>query len=384
MEAKKPLTKAEAIKQGKANTKLDSTSNANQHVVVGEKGRSISYPQSDLPELPVVHFKACDGCTLEIPQGTKVVKVMMEGCKDCTLNLAKCAISTSILEVWRCEGCAVNIDCDVGTFQVDLCTDTTVTYAAKAQLGSLVQAGMKDLAVKFSDDPSKDFVTGLEQLRAQHPDVNINDDTDQFITRVVDGNILTEQIVRLANDFPTTAREKEKFDEEARRKADALEGIAESMLGGTDLAEVKDQAAKQREQADKDADISPEARATFKKNMGNECFKKGEFTQAAVFYTEAILINDKDVTIFSNRAQCFLKIGQPAKALEDADACIKLDETFVKGHFRRGVALIALERFEEGAAAMSKVLDMDPKNKDAQMSLQVAQIKAQKARQQLA
>jgi tetratricopeptide (TPR) repeat protein len=65
---------------------------------------------------------------------------------------------------------------------------------------------------------------------------------------------------------------------------------------------------------------------------------------------------------------------QAAKALEDADKCISLSPDFVKGHFRRGIALIALERFEEGAASLSKVLDMDPKNAEAKASLQMAQV----------
>lgn len=68
--------------------------------------------------------------------------------------------------------------------------------------------------------------------------------------------------------------------------------------------------------------------------------------------------------------------GQAAKALADADKCIALSPDFVKGHFRRGIALIALERFEEGAASLSKVLDMDPKNAEAKASLQMAQVLA--------
>lgn len=47
---------------------------------------------------------------------------------------------------------------------------------------------------------------------------------------------------------------------------------------------------------------------------------------------------------------------QPEKALEDANACVKLEESFVKGHFRKGVALIALERFDEVCSYHARVL----------------------------
>lgn len=89
---------------------------------------------------------------------------------------------------------------------------------------------------------------------------------------------------------------------------------------------------------------------------------------------------DKDPAVLSNRAACFLKLGQADKALEDANACIALDDKYVKGHFRKGLAAIALDRYEEGALAMARVLDLEPANKEAKASLQMAQLKAQRAR----
>ena len=42
--------------------------------------------------------------------------------------------------------------------------------------------------------------------------------------------MLTEEIIRLANDFPTTAREKAKHDKDINAKDSALREMAESML----------------------------------------------------------------------------------------------------------------------------------------------------------
>ena len=47
----------------------------------------------------------------------------------------------------------------------------------------------------------------------------------------------------------------------------------------------------------------------------------------------------------SNRAACSLKLGQPESALEDAKRCSDLNPNFVKGFFRQGLALHALERY---------------------------------------
>eukprot|EP00965_Chrysotila_dentata_P088497 2922009-Pleurochrysis_carterae.AAC.1 len=42
-----------------------------------------------------------------------------------------------------------------------------------------------------------------------------------------------------------------------------------------------------------------------------------------------------------NAAQAFLKLNKVSKALDDADKCIELDPTFVKGYHRKASALHA-------------------------------------------
>ena len=65
----------------------------------------------------------------------------------------------------------------------------------------------------------------------------------------------------------------------------------------------------------------------------------------------------------ANRSACFLKLGHPEKALDDAESCVKLDPSYIKGVFRQGMALHALERFEEAIPVLAKSLEMEPKNK---------------------
>jgi hypothetical protein len=51
---------------------------------------------------------------------------------------------------------------------------------------------------------------GLEKIRELHP--HANDTNHQFITRWVEGELLTERIIRLKNEYPTTEREFKKFN----------------------------------------------------------------------------------------------------------------------------------------------------------------------------
>ena len=52
-------------------------------------------------------------------------------------------------------------------------------------------------------------------------------------------------------------------------------------------------------------------------------------------YTKAIKAEPENHVFFSNRSQAFLKLSKVTKALEDADKCIALAPTFVKGYHRK-------------------------------------------------
>ena len=47
----------------------------------------------------------------------------------------------------------------------------------------------------------------------------------------------------------------------------------------------------------------------------------------------------------ANRSACFLKLGQPEKALEDARKSVEIEPTYCKACFRYGLSLHALERY---------------------------------------
>ena len=83
---------------------------------------------------------------------------------------------------------------------------------------------------------------------------------------------------------------------------------------------------------------------------------------------------------YSNRAACFLQTGHYDNALRDAEACLERDPKFVKGLFRKGLALGALERHGEAAAAFGAALDLDPKSAQIKSSLTMAQMKAARPR----
>ena len=89
------------------------------------------------------------------------------------------------------------------------------------------------------------------------------------------------------------------------------------------------------------------------KAEGNKLFGEKKYTDAIEKYTAALSFNPFD-HVFSNRSACYAAQddeGGYKNALRDADACLKIAPTFVKGHSRRSAALGLGYADAEAAAA---------------------------------
>eukprot|EP00899_Mesostigma_viride_P006771 jgi/Mesvir1/16095/Mv08389-RA.1 len=404
-----PVSRAEALKKVKENYDLDKPTNANNHVIEGKRDEETHITADQLPELPVVHFRGNVGCKFTLASCATAIKVLFEGNQGCSLTLqAGCKLTTGTVELWSCTSCTLDVNMPLGTLQMDISRGITVSFGHEDHMGSVVQAGVFDLTLRVlaPSDGANDFSelkTGVDELRAAHPGVDINDTTDQFITRIVGGAMLTERVLRLSNDFPTTAREKKEFDRKTAIKAAAMDGMVKDMLGSGVKEQLSEAERKRLQQMAAEAVKSSKegregddelgeleqrggdatARAEFKKKLGNEAFQAGNPQQAAVHYTEALLLVPDNYLLYSNRSACWLRLGQVDKALEDADKAISLGEgkSHAKSHYRRGMALMELSRYEEAMPAFATAIDLQPKDcRQAKASLQIAQVKAAKAR----
>jgi tetratricopeptide (TPR) repeat protein len=75
------------------------------------------------------------------------------------------------------------------------------------------------------------------------------------------------------------------------------------------------------------------------KSQGNTAYLAGRTAEAVELYTKALqeadLPGGDRATILANRAQCYLKLSDNAKAAEDCTACLTLSPDNVKALFRR-------------------------------------------------
>jgi len=94
------------------------------------------------------------------------------------------------------------------------------------------------ILVGFEDD-AETLLTGFSHMKESYPD--LNDQIDQFIIRTLKGKLTNEQIVRLANGYPTTEREAQEFDAKKEKNDAALEEYVQRRLleGGIVLGKKK-------------------------------------------------------------------------------------------------------------------------------------------------
>lgn len=108
------------------------------------------------------------------------------------------------------------------------------------------------------------------------------------------------------------------------------------------------------------------------KSQGKEYFKRKDYLGASKLYTKALELSYLDETLYSNRSLCYLKIGQPQKALLDANLCIRRKPEWAKGYYRKGAAHMSLKEYEEASEAFQDGLELDPGNDEFEKALREA------------
>lgn len=105
------------------------------------------------------------------------------------------------------------------------------------------------------------------------------------------------------------------------------------------------------------------------KRRGNAAFAQKSFAEADALYSKALdVTRGRDAlqnqhVFFANRSATRALMGQAQLALDDADACVQLEPTYAKGHFRKAQALSKLARYRDALVALQEAQTLEPGNK---------------------
>eukprot|EP00538_Stauroneis_constricta_P000619 CAMPEP_0119546700 /NCGR_PEP_ID=MMETSP1352-20130426/1004_1 /TAXON_ID=265584 /ORGANISM="Stauroneis constricta, Strain CCMP1120" /LENGTH=544 /DNA_ID=CAMNT_0007591425 /DNA_START=105 /DNA_END=1739 /DNA_ORIENTATION=+ len=347
-----------------------------------------------------------------------IIKLFLTHLENCTV-LIKCKVISGTVEISHCNDIKVVIEQDatVPTVQVDLCQNLVVEFKdaksgkhvpmAKTKFWGddaddrIFHAGVKNMVVKCIRDGYCEYERTCDYIQDDAQEIgNASKEEYQFVTSVVDDALVTEAVVRSGattgeNSRAMTQRELEAEKKKRERAAKVAVGMADDMIkvldkDGNPLAKKVDAPAADgapAEEIPEDVkDIIQECETN--KSRGNDAFKAGEYGQAILLYSLALDKSDELATeedkkkfprdvVLSNRAACFLKLGQHDKALEDGKAAAAINPTNVKAIFRQGLALHAMKEYQQALPILAKALKLEPTNKQIQQAIQFAEVRMQ-------
>jgi len=109
------------------------------------------------------------------------------------------------------------------------------------------------------------------------------------------------------------------------------------------------------------------------KNKGNEYYSQKNWNEAIIAYTKAIDMAPSNHAYLTNRAAAYANLGQWEKSLSDAQKSLSINNQWVKGHFRSGIAFLELKRFDESISALQKACQFEPQNDELKKYLSQAE-----------
>ncbi|KAG0058555.1 hypothetical protein BGZ90_004897 [Linnemannia elongata] len=106
------------------------------------------------------------------------------------------------------------------------------------------------------------------------------------------------------------------------------------------------------------------------KTAGNDAFKAGKLQEAYDLYTAALALDPE------HQQQA---LGRHQEAVEDCDASLKLDPSFIKVLRKRAECQLKLEQYEDAVRDLKSALEFDKSNRDIRRELQNAELELKKS-----
>lgn len=365
-----------------------------------------------------------------------IIKCFISNVHNCTI-IIKCKLISGSVEMSHCTNVVVRVEKDayVVTLQADVCENVTVEfrdapsgknqehlpgqsriYWGEDKEDRIFHAGVKHLHVKVLRDGFVEYERLCDYEKDGAKAIgNATENEFQFVTSVINEELVTEAVMREGattgeNVRAMTERElkesKEKREKAAAMALDMAENMIKFKEKGTEgvkvtKKEVVETVEKEDEQEEEIEEVygsmgKEEIDSIIKeceknKARGNEAFGTGEYAQAILLYSLALDKADelpdanvplsaekqlfpRDVTL-SNRAACFLKMGDHEKGYVDAKKAHEINPKNVKALFRQGLALHAMKRYQEALPILAEAHKLEPKNKQVKEALQFAEVR---------
>ncbi|XP_061082451.1 outer dynein arm-docking complex subunit 4 isoform X2 [Conger conger] len=106
---------------------------------------------------------------------------------------------------------------------------------------------------------------------------------------------------------------------------------------------------------------------------GDQLYLKGEYIKAIEIYTTALVLQPDDKNCLVARSKCYVKMGDSANALRDAEASLNEDKEFFKGLYQKAEALYTMGDFEFALVFFHRGHKLRPELQEFRLGIQKAQ-----------
>lgn len=115
--------------------------------------------------------------------------------------------------------------------------------------------------------------------------------------------------------------------------------------------------------------INPEI-AEKENTEAGELFRQGKFPDAILKYTEAVKRNPKEPKYYCNRATAYMKVMEFARAVQDLEKCLSLDNKYVKAYIKKANCHFVMKEFHKSKTEYENGLKIEPGNEEMKQGLE--------------
>ncbi|KAK4240525.1 hypothetical protein C8A03DRAFT_13151 [Achaetomium macrosporum] len=83
------------------------------------------------------------------------------------------------------------------------------------------------------------------------------------------------------------------------------------------------------------------------KEEGNRRFQAGDYPMAEALYSQALIVDPSNPTLYTNRAMARLRMSQWENAIADCNECLKLSPDNMKAHYFLSQAHLAMHAYDD-------------------------------------
>ncbi|MEH1874295.1 tetratricopeptide repeat protein [Nostoc sp.] len=94
--------------------------------------------------------------------------------------------------------------------------------------------------------------------------------------------------------------------------------------------------------------------------LGDECFEKGEYSNAIANYNQALKVKSTEVDLYYKRGLAYYQVGDYEAAIADYSQAIQMNLHDAKSYNKRGLALSQLGRLEEAINDYTQAIRINP------------------------